>query len=70
MSIHAKLLEGNVGRIRIVVYTQEDKDESIQVRERYMLDVSSFSTRILNISNRGCGKGEKNSFPISSLIPA
>ena len=70
MSIHAKLLEGNASRIGIVLYTREDKNESIQLRERYVLDVSTLSTRILNISNRGCGKGEKDSFPISSPIPA
>jgi mitotic spindle assembly checkpoint protein MAD2B len=70
MSIHAKLLEGNISRIGIVLYTREDKDESIQVRERYVLDVSTFCMRILNVSNTGCGKGGKDSCPVSSPVSA
>jgi hypothetical protein len=48
MSILAELLEGNIGRVGIVLYTREDEDRSIQVREQYVLDVSTFHTEILD----------------------
>lgn len=66
MSVHSKLLEGNVGRIGIVLYTQEDDDESIQARERYVLDVSTFRKDIFDTSDRACEKEEKVFFSPTS----
>jgi hypothetical protein len=65
MSIHAKLLEGNVCRVGIVLYTREDEDR----REQYVLDVSTFHTEIFNSSNRDCEKEEKIIFPPHGQYP-
>jgi hypothetical protein len=59
MSIHAELLEGNVCRVGIVLYARENEDRSIQVREQYMLGVSTFHSEIFNSSNRDCEKEGK-----------
>lgn len=48
MSILAKLLKGNVGCVGIVLYTRQDEDRSIQLREQYVLDVSNLTLEILN----------------------
>lgn len=48
MFILAELLEGNVGCAGIVLYTRQDEDRSIQLREQYVLDVSNLTLEILN----------------------